>query len=450
MPNVSTDIVKLIICADIGEVKQSYRKLNVILETNFAMKLVWMIGYNGLSPIWIDMSKKSLSKADLKLEVGGRVDEQRDALLKLSLNIHDNPETGFKEERASGWLTAYLAQSGFRIEKGIGGFPTAFKAIYGGGKPVIALLAEYDALPELGHACGHNIIAASSTGAAVGSKLAVDRYGGTVLVFGTPAEELFGGKISMLKAGVFDGIDAAMMVHPGVHNAATNSALACQGIDLQFFGKAVHAAAFPDRGINALDAMLLAINGINSLRQHIQERARIHGIITNGGEAPNIVPGHTAASFLVRAPDCESLEELKSRFLKCFEGAATATGARLEYKWAEVVYEPMNNNIVLASLFAQNLESLGRKVEPLGSYFPFGSTDVGNVSQVIPAIHPSIAVATPDVLLHSAEFVPAGISEAGHQGLMDAAKALAMTVTDLLAEPENMAAAKAEFLNSKR
>ncbi|HEX7364296.1 MAG TPA: M20 family metallopeptidase [Dehalococcoidia bacterium] len=396
------------------------------------------------------MPKKAFTKADVKAEINRWLDEQRSALVDLSIKIHDNPEPGFKEEKASGWLTDYLAKNGFRVEKGVGGLPTAFRATYGSDKPVIALLAEYDALPELGHACGHNIIAASSTGAAVASKLAVDRYDGAVVVFGTPAEELFGGKIYLLQAGVFEGIDAAMIVHPGVRDSATNSALACIGINLQFFGKAAHAAAFPEQGINALEAMILAFNAVDSLRQHIQEKARVHGIITNGGESPNIVPAHTAASFLVRAQDLEYLNELKKKFLKCFEGAAMATGARLEYKWDDVVYEPMKRNLVLARLFAQNLESLGRRVDPLESYFGFGSTDVGNVSQVVPAIHPSMAITTPNVLLHSAEFVQAAVSEAGHSGLLDAAKAMAMTVTDLLAEPENMASAKAEFYSSKQ
>jgi amidohydrolase len=227
--------------------------------------------------------KKAFTKADVKAEINRWLDEQRSALVDLSIKIHDNPEPGFKEEKASGWLTDYLAKNGFRVEKGVGGFPTAFRATYGSDKPVIALLAEYDALPELGHACGHNIIAASSTGAAVASKLAVDRYDGAVVVFGTPAEELFGGKIYLLQAGVFEGIDAAMIVHPGVRDSATNSALACIGINLQFFGKAAHAAAFPEQGINALEAMILAFNAVDSLRQHIQEKARVHGIITNGG-----------------------------------------------------------------------------------------------------------------------------------------------------------------------
>jgi amidohydrolase len=381
----------------------------------------------------------------LKAEVSKQVDNHRHELIELSLKIHTNPEPGFKEEKASGWLADYLARNGFQVEKGIGGLPTAFKAVYGGDKPVIALIAEYDALPQIGHACGHNIIAASAVGAAVSSKSIVDSCGGTVAVFGTPAEELFGGKVLMLKAGVFEGVDVAMIMHPGMWNAATTEALACIGLEVQFFGKAVHAAAYPERGTNALEAMILAYNAVNSLRQHIKDRARIHGIITHGGEAANVVPAYSAATFLVRAQDNIYLDELKQKVLKCFEGAALATGARLDYKWGEVVYAPMKNNLVLAQQFAQNLESLGRKVDPFESYFGFGSTDMGNVSQVIPAIHPSVAIVSPNVLLHSSDFALAAASESGHRGLLDAAKALAMTVVDLISEPQILARVKAEF-----
>jgi len=391
------------------------------------------------------VASKSLTKTKLKAEVSKQVDNHRHELIELSLKIHTNPELGFKEEKASGWLTDYLARNGFQVEKGIGGLPTAFKAVYGSDKPVIALIAEYDALPQIGHACGHNIIAASAVGAAVSSKSIVDSCGGTVAVFGTPAEELFGGKVIMLKAGVFEGVDVAMIMHPGVRNAATTEALACIGLDVEFFGKAVHAAAYPERGTNALEAMILAYNAVNSLRQHIKDRARIHGVITHGGEVANVVPAYSAATFLVRAQDNIYLDELKQKVLKCFEGAALATGARLDYKWGEVVYAPMKNNLVLAQQFAQNLESLGRKVEPFESYFGFGSTDMGNVSQVVPAIHPSVAIASPEVLLHSVDFVQLATSEAGHTGLLDAAKALAMTVVDLLSEPQILARVKAEF-----
>ena len=386
-----------------------------------------------------------MTKAELKAEVNKQLEQQRQKLIELSLKIHANPELAFKEEKASSWLTSYLAKNGFQVEDGIGGLSTAFKASYGTNNPVIALLAEYDALPEIGHACGHNIIAASAVGAAVATRCIVDNCGGTVVVLGTPAEELIGGKVLMLKAGVFDGIDAAMIVHPGIRNASATEALACIGLDVQFLGKAVHAAAYPEQGINALEAMILAFNALNSLRQHIKDRARIHGVITHGGEAANVVPAYSAATFLVRATDNAYLDELKQKVLNCFEGAALATGARLDYRWGETVYAPMKNNMVLAQLFARNLESLGRRIDPFESHFGFGSTDVGNVSQVVPAIHPSVAIASSDVLLHSSEFVLAAASDSGHGGLLDAAKALAMTVVDLLNEPQALAKVKDEF-----
>jgi amidohydrolase len=389
--------------------------------------------------------KKTLAKATLKSEVSKRVEQQRQELVKLSLNIHANPELGFEENKASAWLTDYLVANSFQVENGVGGLTTAFKAVYGSNRPVIALFAEYDALPEIGHACGHNIIAASAVGAAVACKCVIDNYGGKVVVFGTPAEELFGGKVPMLREGVFDGVDVAMIIHPGVRDAATAEVLACIGLEVEFFGKAVHAAAYPERGVNALEAMILSFNAVNSLRQHIKDRARIHGIITHGGEAANVVPAYSAAKFLVRAKDDAYLGELEQKVLNCFEGAALATGARLDYKWSEIVYAPMKNNLVLAQLFARNLESLGRKVQPFETDFGFGSTDMGNVSQVIPAIHPSVAIASPDVLLHSADFAVAAASESGHNGLLDAAKALSMTVVDLLSEPQALAEVKDEF-----
>jgi amidohydrolase len=391
------------------------------------------------------VTKKNLTKVALKAEVRRQVEQQRHGLVELSLKIHANPEMGFKEERASAWLTDYLAGNGFHIEKGIGELSTAFKATYGSGKPVIALLGEYDALPEIGHACGHNIIAASAVGAGVASKCVIDNCGGAVAVFGTPAEELFGGKVFMLRRGVFDGVDVAIMIHPGVRNVVITEALACATLEIEFFGKEAHAAAFPEQGINALEAMILAFNAVNSLRQHVKDKARIHGIITRGGDVANVVPAYSAATFIIRAADSAYLDELRQRVLNCFEGAALSTGARLNHKWDEIVYAPMKNNLVLAQLFAQNLESLGRRVEPFESYSGFGSTDMGNVSQVVPAIHPRVAIASPDVLLHSKDFAVAAASESGHKALLDAAKALAMTVVDLLSESQTLARVKDEF-----
>ncbi|MGB6873530.1 MAG: M20 family metallopeptidase [Dehalococcoidia bacterium] len=368
----------------------------------------------------------------LKLKVKDSVELQRQQLIQLSLNIHDNPELGFEEEKASAWLTSYLEDSGFHVERGIAGLATAFRATYGQGSPRIALLAEYDALPKMGHGCGHNIIAASALGAAVASKSIIDQLGGSVVVLGTPGEEVFGGKIDMVKAGTFKEIDVAMIVHPNIRNMVDIQALACSSLEVEFFGRPAHAAAQPYRGINALEAMILAFTSINSLRQHIKTEARVHGIITDGGEAPNIVPAHSAAVFLVRAPDNEYLAELKDKVLNCFIGASVASGARLEYRWRDRTYAPMKNNATLAQLFSQNLESLGRHVEAFDPRFGFGSTDMGNVSQVVPSIHPTIAIASPEVFIHTQEFASAAASEAGHEGLMDAAKAMAMTVADIL------------------
>jgi amidohydrolase len=371
----------------------------------------------------------------LKLKVKDSVESQRQQLIQLSLNIHDNPELGFKEEKAMAWLTSYLEGNRFHVERGIAGLATAFRATYGQGSPRIALLAEYDALPKIGHGCGHNIIATSAVGAAVASKSIIDQLGGSVLVLGTPAEEVFGGKIDMVKAGIFKEIDVAMIVHPDVRNMPTEEALACSSLEVEFFGRPSHAAGQPHKGINALDAMILAFTSINSLRQHIREDARIHGIITDGGEAPNIVPAHSAAVFLVRALDDDYLAELKNRVLNCFAGASIASGARLEYRWRERTYAPMKSNMTLAGLFKQNLESLGRQIETCDPHFGLGSTDMGNVSQVVPTIHPTIAIAPCEVLIHTPEFAAAAASQAGHEGLMDAAKAMAMTVVDILGQP---------------
>ena len=381
----------------------------------------------------------------LKDLVKGEVDAQRQQLTDISAKIHSNPELGFQETRAAGWLTQYLEENGFSVEKGICELPTAFRASYGQGEPAIALLAEYDALPDMGHACGHNLIATCAIGAAVASKPVVDQFGGKVLVMGTPAEELYGGKVIMAERGAFTDIDMAMMVHPGVYDTATTRALACQTLDVEFFGQATHAAARPEAGINALEAMLQSFTAINSLRQHIKDKARVHGIITDGGEAANIVPAHSAGNFIVRAEDDSYLDELKEKVLNCFIGAATATGARLEYRWGDARYSPLRNNTLLAQLFSQNMESLGRKVLPCEPSISIGSTDMGNVSQLVPSIHPTVAIAPVEVVTHSPQFAAAAASETGNQGLIDAAKALAMTVADLLAHPEIAAKVKEEF-----
>lgn len=371
-------------------------------------------------------------------------------LWELSLRIHDNPEIGLREVQAAEWLTSYLQEQGFAMEKGICGLPTAFRASYGHGKPTIAFVAEYDALPEFGHACGHNIIAASALGAAVALRDLVDEVGGQILVIGTPGEEIYGCKVTMVEQGAFDGVDAAMMVHPATRNVVITPVLACIALDVEFFGKPAHAAATPEEGINALDAMILSFVNINALRQQTREKTRIHGIILKGGEAPNIIPAYTKATFLVRAAELDELEQLKGQVLDCFAGAAVATRARLEYKWADITYAPMLNNSVLAGLFTKHVESLNRTVQPYDPAHGFGSTDMGNVSQVVPSLHPFVEIASGDTMVHSPEFAAAAASPAGYAGMMDGAKAMALTGADLLADRRIMDKVKKDFDKSRK
>jgi amidohydrolase len=392
--------------------------------------------------------KSSPGISRIKKAVIDRIDSESPALRELSLKIHDMPELGLAEFKASAWLAKYLKANGFVVEMGICDMPTAFRAVYGKGKPAIGLLAEYDALAGVGHACGHNIICTIAVGAAVAAKEAVDRFGGRVEVIGTPGEEVVGGKIPMTNKGAFNDLDAAMLVHPETIELATSNALACQNLTVEFFGKAAHASANAEKGINALEAMILSYNAINSLRQHIRATGRIHGIITDGGQAANVVPEHSAAFFMVRAADDAYLNELQPKVINCFRGAAEATGARLEYKWDELRYAAMKMNTKLAQAYADNLKITGRIAIVPAAGPGAGSTDMGNVSQVVPAIHPMIAIAPRTVTIHSREFAQAAASEEGMRGLCDGAKAVAMTVTDLLSNPELLTGVREEFLRT--
>ena len=373
------------------------------------------------------------------------VDRERPQLQQIALKIHANPEIGLHEFKASGWLTAYLEKKGFTVERGICDLPTAFRASYGTGKPRIAVLAEYDALPGVGHACGHNLICTIALGAAVASKKTVDIYGGTVMVIGTPAEELQGGKIPMAKKGAFNNLDAAVIVHPENFDLASSNALACQNLYIEFFGKSVHASAGPERGINALDAMILSFNAIGALRQQMRSTARVHGIITDGGKAANVIPDHTAAEFMVRAADDKYLDELEQKVLNCFIGAAQATGARLEYRWDEWRYSAMRSNMTLAKLYADNIKILGRNVRIPVPGPGAGSTDMGNVSQIVPAIHPMLAITEQPASTHSPEFAKAAASQAGIEGMVIGAKTVAGMIVDLLARPDILHKVKEEF-----
>lgn len=382
---------------------------------------------------------------DLKQRAANAVETRRRELVDLSLRIHAHPEVAFQEEKAAAWLGDLLAGEGFAVEKGICGLATAFRASYGHGSPCIAFIAEYDALPGLGHGCGHNLIAAASVGAALATKEVLAQTGGTIVVVGTPAEEAEGGKVYMVRGGAFKGLDAALMVHPGNRDVVMAYPLACVELRVEYFGREAHAAASPEDGINALDAMVSAYSAIGLLRQQLRDTARIHGIVTDGGQAVNVIPAHTAARFLVRAADDSYLEVVKEKVLDCFRAGALATGARLEHQWDDAQYATMRNNLPLAEAYQRNIEALGRRVVEADSRRPMGSTDMGNVSQVVPSIHPTIAIAPPQVAIHTPEFREIAASEAGQQGLLDGARALAMTAVDLLTDAELRRRSQEEF-----
>ncbi len=385
----------------------------------------------------------------LKQQVQAEVDRLTPDLLATSRFLHANPELAYEEHRAAERLTAILEEHGLAVTRGVAGLPTAFMARAGSGRPRIALLAEYDALPGLGHACGHNLIGTASLGAALAVKRILDLVPGEVLVVGCPAEEKGGGKIALVEARVFAGADAAMLVHPSNRTEIVKLALGMRELAVEFFGKASHAAASPEQGINALDAVVLSYTGISALRQQVRSDARIHGIITHGGQAPNIIPDYAAARFYVRALDLPYLETLSRRVVACFEAAAQATGCRVRITPAGCDYHPYKPAYVLAELFQRNLEALGEVVDQGPVDRELGSTDVGNVSQVVPTIQPMLQISPREVTCHMAAFAEAAISDAGHRGMLQAAKAMAMTAVDLLVEPAYLARVTSEFRGQK-
>src|SRR3990172_6435474 len=375
-------------------------------------------------------------RGELKRRAADEIDRRRPELIDLSLQIHANPEVAFEEVKSAALLTDYLERNGFAVERGICQIPTAFRASYGSGEPRVAIIAEYDALPGVGHGCGHNIIGTASCAAGIAVRQLVDETGGTVQVIGTPAEEAAGGKVYMAARGAFDGLTCAMMVHPGNRNTAVAYALACLELDVEFTGRAAHAAARPEAGLNALDAMVAAFVNLGLLRQQVRDSARIHGIITDGGQAVNVIPHHTAAKFLIRTEEDEYMDDvLKPKVLACFEGAAKATGCEMSYKWGEESrYKTVRTNMALAEAYQVNVESLGRTVVDPESRRSMWSTDMGNVTQIVPGIHPAIAIAPWDVPIHTTDFRGIAASEAGHLGLLDSAKAMAMTAIDVLTD----------------
>ncbi len=383
--------------------------------------------------------------AVLKQQVQEQVDGLMPDLLAVSDFLHANPELAYEERQAAELFTAILEQHGFAVKRGVADLPTAFTGTAGSWGPQAAFLAEYDALPGIGHACGHNLIGAASLGAALALNALLDRVALRVLLVGCPAEEKGGGKIPLVEAGVFEGCDAAMLVHPSNRTEPVKLALGMRELTVEYFGKASHAAAQPDLGVNALDAAVLAYMGIAALRQQVRPDARIHGIITQGGQAPNIIPDYAAARFYVRALDLPYMDELFRRVAACCEAAGQATGCRVKVTSAAKDYHPLKPAYRLAALFQRNLESLGEPVDQGPVDREIGSSDVGNVSQVVPTIQPMLQICPREITNHMVAFAEAAVSERGHRAMGLAAKAMAMTAIDLALDAAALEGVAAEF-----
>lgn len=370
----------------------------------------------------------------VKDELQRQVDRRRESLVTLSHRVHEANEIRFEERRSAEMVADALATAGFTVEHGVCGLETAFVATAGSGPLSIGICAEYDALPGIGHACGHNVIAAAAAGAGVALAAMADDLGITVRVLGTPAEESGGGKILMLDGGAFDGLHAAMMVHPSPEERTHADCLAVAHFKVHYHGREAHASAYPERGVNAADALTVAQVAIGLLRQHLRSHDQVHGIVTHGGDAPNIVPAHTTARFYVRARDLESLDRLQVRVQRCFEAGALATGTRFEQESESPPYSEFTPDLEIGDLYRANAESLGR-VFPALPPKKGGSTDMANVSLRMPTIHPMIQVDAKGASNHEPEFTAACITGSADRAVRDGALAMAMTAVDMATVP---------------
>lgn len=389
---------------------------------------------------------------EIKTKACRRIEAAAGTLFDISARMHAEVELAFEEVKAQGWQCAALKQAGFDVEEGLGSLRTAFRARSRSARPgpTIAFLCEYDGLPIYGQSCGHNVVAAAGVGAAIGVAAALDVVGGEVIALGTPGEEGGGGKNILHREGFFDGIDAMMLVYPGMDNIAHSRAVGAIRVQVEYFGKAAHASARPELGINALDALLLALNGIGALRQQLPSDVRVHSIITNGGTLPQVIPDHTSAILTVRANAPETLAMVIPRIDACLAGAAQMTGARLERKWADRPGRPLLSNLALARSFERNLKALGRSPRPRDELSGAWSGDTSNVSWYVPTIQPQMAMTARDVPPHSHEFHAASIGPAAEACILDSAKAMAMTAIDLMGDAALLGAVKAEFAASAR
>jgi len=390
--------------------------------------------------------------SEIKAAARGAIDAAAPVLFDISARMHAEVELAFEEVKAQAWQCAALGNAGFAVEEGLGSLKTAFRATVKSGKPGprIAFLCEYDGLSVYGQSCGHNVVAAAGVGAAIGLAKVIDRIGGEVIALGTPGEEGGGGKNILHREGFFDGIDAMMLIYPGMDNIAHSRTVGATRVQVAYFGKAAHAAARPELGINALDAMLLAFNGISALRQQLPSEVRVHGIITRGGTLPQVIPDHTTAVLTVRANDAATLERVIPRVDACLTGAALMTGARLERTWRDTPGRALLSNFAIAGSFERNLKDLGRTTRPRDELSGAWSGDTGNVSWFVPTIQPQMEMTGRDVPPHSHEFHAASIGPAAETCILDSAKAMAMTAIDLISDKDLLAAAKAEFAQASR
>jgi amidohydrolase len=389
------------------------------------------------------MNKDTLNK-DTLFEI---VEKHKDNWIQISRYIWENPELGNEEFKAMEALTDELRTHGFEVETNVADLETAFIAKFRSEKqgPTLGYFAEYDALPEIGHACGHNLIGMMSTGAAIALKEAVAEFGGEVIVFGTPAEETNGAKVIFADKGLLNDLDAALMVHPsGVHERS-GSSMAMEALQFDFYGKPAHAAASPDQGVNALEGVIQTFNLINSLRQHLPDDVRIHGIITNGGDVVNVVPARAQAQFYVRANEKQVLEETSAKVKRCVEAAAIATGCEFKISNHELSYDNLTTNETLSELYCRNLIALGVAPEEILKDQDHGSLDMGNVSQVAPSIHPYIKMENCPYSPHTEGFRDATGDSRGFEAMILGIKTLAATGYDLLTNPAYVKEIKEEF-----
>ena len=377
------------------------------------------------------MTKIDIAK--IKQQVCLDIDNRAADLISISHEIHAHPELNYEEKFAHDRLTQYIADSKIKVDRGAFELETAFDvSVRGGSGPTVAVLCEYDALPGIGHACGHNIIAAAGLGAGVALSAVAEVCGGNLRLMGTPAEEGGGGKIEMARKGAFNNIDAAMMIHPSDQDLARMNAIAIQQLFVRYQGLAAHAAVSPDKGKNALDAAVLGYMNVAALRQHIRPTERVHGIFTKSGEKPNIVPREAEMYWYVRSDTIESLQPLKARIAKCLEAGAMAADCTISFDWEKFTYADLADNLPLLTSYVQNSAQLGRDLTT--DFLPGtggGSTDMGNLSYLVPSIHPMLQVAPHGVSLHSAQFAEFTASKEADKAVLDGAKIMAMTAIDM-------------------